>query len=373
MGLPGMAGADGRDGVDGLPGSDGLSCWDTNQNRTCDIGDDPSNEDLNDDGVCTPVDCLGPQGDPGLPGEPGMPGRDGVDGQEGAPGPEGPEGPQGPMGLPGSAGARGADGSPGVSCWDLNESLTCDLGSEDLNADGMCSPLDCFGSPLAAGGVSAGPIVNFRVDYTIGTTQDTWTTLTGGGAVINRPTPGPIGSHQDPTFVAEELRLTGQIRPDPRTGPLTSDQFSTTALGGNVAAIVVEDLIFGATPIPQAPNDLWRRYVPTGHLPNLRLAMVELGDGGGYQWFRDSLEKGSAAAINIPIQSTDPNATFHYIFGGCLATTWTPGPNVETKSGGSMPSATLQVECASLQFVDSFREDLFGWLEIMIDVNRPAQ
>ena len=31
----------------------------------------------------------------------------------------------------------------GVSCWDLDENLTCDLVTEDLNDDGICSVLDC--------------------------------------------------------------------------------------------------------------------------------------------------------------------------------------------------------------------------------------
>jgi predicted CXXCH cytochrome family protein len=34
-------------------------------------------------------------------------------------------------------------GPPGVSCWDLNENSTCDLATEDLNSDGECTVLDC--------------------------------------------------------------------------------------------------------------------------------------------------------------------------------------------------------------------------------------
>jgi type VI secretion system VgrG family protein len=53
--------------------TDGSSCWDLNENHQCDL----ATEDATGDGVCTPADCRGAQGNPGLPGLPGMPGRDG--------------------------------------------------------------------------------------------------------------------------------------------------------------------------------------------------------------------------------------------------------------------------------------------------------
>ena len=45
----------------------GLSCWDLNANRVCDL----STEDANGDGVCDALDCQGPQGETGTQGRPG--------------------------------------------------------------------------------------------------------------------------------------------------------------------------------------------------------------------------------------------------------------------------------------------------------------
>lgn len=39
-GDPGQPGVDGSDGVDGADGMDGISCWDTDQDLTCDAGED---------------------------------------------------------------------------------------------------------------------------------------------------------------------------------------------------------------------------------------------------------------------------------------------------------------------------------------------
>jgi len=57
-------------GDQGIEGPPGLACWDTNQSGTCDT----IPEDLNNDGICSALDCMGPLGT------------------------QGPEGPQGPQG-----------------------------------------------------------------------------------------------------------------------------------------------------------------------------------------------------------------------------------------------------------------------------------
>ncbi len=74
---------------------------------------------------------------------------------KGAPGNAGEPGERGDIGPPGAEGPpgmNGADGASGVSCWDLNQDFACDLGSEDTDGSGTCTPLDCAGPP---GGVTA--------------------------------------------------------------------------------------------------------------------------------------------------------------------------------------------------------------------------
>src|SRR2546426_58033 len=97
-GASGPVGATGRDGgrgpqgdpglpgAPGLEGDDGLDCWDTNSNHKCDL----ATEDVNGDGFCTVLDCIGPQG------------------------PAGPQGPQGPQGMAGDPGPQGPQGDPGI-------------------------------------------------------------------------------------------------------------------------------------------------------------------------------------------------------------------------------------------------------------------
>jgi len=53
-GDPGQPGGDGTDGVDGANGLDGLSCWDTNENLTCD-----AEEDIAEPFGCGAEDCVG--------------------------------------------------------------------------------------------------------------------------------------------------------------------------------------------------------------------------------------------------------------------------------------------------------------------------
>jgi len=103
-------------------------------------------EDVNHDGSCTVLDCVGPrgpqgpQGNNGHDGVPGPPGATGPPGHDGAPGGQGPKGDNGP---PGPAGNPGGDGH---HCWDLNQNGVCDLATEDVNLDGMCNVHDCKGS-----------------------------------------------------------------------------------------------------------------------------------------------------------------------------------------------------------------------------------
>jgi hypothetical protein len=94
QGIPGEDGADGQDGVDGntgpqgdigpqglqgpagsqgLPGtngSDGIACWDLNENGQMDI----ATEDINGDLVVNVADCTGLTGSTGLQGPIGPPG-----------------------------------------------------------------------------------------------------------------------------------------------------------------------------------------------------------------------------------------------------------------------------------------------------------
>ena len=96
----------------GPAGADGLACWDGNGSGACDLG----TEDLNTDGACDALDCVGPRGLPG------------------------PDGAQGP---PGAAGLTGAAGPTGPACWDLDGNALCALPGEDFNGDGACTVLDC--------------------------------------------------------------------------------------------------------------------------------------------------------------------------------------------------------------------------------------
>ncbi len=120
QGAKGDPGAPGAKGDQGDPGADGISCWDLNSNNACDAAD----EDINGDGECTVADCAGTGG--------------GTDGQNGT------------DGANGSDGLNGADGADGINCWDLDENGVCDLDSEDINMDGVCSVLDCRGEDATA-------------------------------------------------------------------------------------------------------------------------------------------------------------------------------------------------------------------------------
>jgi hypothetical protein len=66
-GLQGIQGEKGNAGTPGAPGAPGVSCWDVNADLACNA----AMEDRNADGVCSTLDCTGPQGLKGDKGEPG--------------------------------------------------------------------------------------------------------------------------------------------------------------------------------------------------------------------------------------------------------------------------------------------------------------
>lgn len=108
MGEPGPAGPT---GAMGTMGSIGVSCWDLDEDRQCDI----ETEDYNEDGECNVADCFGvegPQGPAGPIGPTGAMGSQGLTGPAGPAGPQGPQGPTGPTG-PGGTGPAGPQGPAG--------------------------------------------------------------------------------------------------------------------------------------------------------------------------------------------------------------------------------------------------------------------
>ena len=122
VGPAGTQGPTGPRGIQGPTGAGGAICWDLNVNGACDL----ATEDINSDGTCNALDCVGPDG------------TDGVTGSTGARGTTGPPGPGG-----------------GSDCWDLNNNTICDLATEDRNGDGSCDALDCRGTTGPAGTLGA--------------------------------------------------------------------------------------------------------------------------------------------------------------------------------------------------------------------------
>lgn len=115
QGAPGPAGAQGIQGIagpQGVPGQAGIACWDFNANRTCDLIF--PDEDITNDGLCSILDCKGPQGVQGLQGLEGLP------------------------------------------CWDLDGDGACTSATEDLNLDQVCDAADCTGpqGPVGPPGIN---------------------------------------------------------------------------------------------------------------------------------------------------------------------------------------------------------------------------
>lgn len=99
--------------------SDGIHCWDLDENNQCDL----VTEDINTDGFCDVLDCEGPQGLPGVDGSdgaPGTPGQDGDDGADGVTGPQGPPGPSGANASHANCGDGSTDAVAGEECDDGN-------------------------------------------------------------------------------------------------------------------------------------------------------------------------------------------------------------------------------------------------------------
>ncbi len=126
-GSSGAQGVQGPTGPTGPQGNDGVSCWDLNQNRVCDLG----TEDRNNDTQCNAQDCQGDKGDVG------------------------PAGPAGQDGVQGPQGNTGPQGVDGYSCWDLNMNHVCDLGTEDTDSNAQCDTNDCAGPQGPAGATGA--------------------------------------------------------------------------------------------------------------------------------------------------------------------------------------------------------------------------
>jgi len=109
--------SDGENGIGGKDGKDGVSCWDLNGDFECTL---PA-EDLNDDGLCSVIDCFGKNGEDGIKGDGG------------------------------SAGENGENGESGVHCWDLNGDGLCTIPAEDIDDSGDCNVSDCSGKDGADG------------------------------------------------------------------------------------------------------------------------------------------------------------------------------------------------------------------------------
>jgi hypothetical protein len=94
-------GATGSSGSNGAAGTNGVHCWDLNQNGACNLG----SEDINSDGACNVTDC------------------------KGATGAQGPAGSQGP------AGATGAQGPAGVATgiFSVYIDVNTDIGDGDIS------------------------------------------------------------------------------------------------------------------------------------------------------------------------------------------------------------------------------------------------
>lgn len=90
--------------------SDGINCWDLNENGI----DDPS-EDINMDGQFNTLDCIGPEGPQG---------PEGAQGPQGVQGPEGPQGPAGPPGDGGGSDGNGIYEGNGLTPSQLSVSIT---------------------------------------------------------------------------------------------------------------------------------------------------------------------------------------------------------------------------------------------------------
>ncbi|WP_461791364.1 tail fiber domain-containing protein [Pedobacter sp.] len=116
--------------------SDGLDCWDLNEDGIFDI----ATEDLDGSGGPSPGDCAGIQGPIGATGPTGPTGPTGATGPAGPQGPiglTGPQGPQGPVGPQGPAGGAIFFADNGTS---RNPGSIIRLGDEYIGTPGTSTP-----------------------------------------------------------------------------------------------------------------------------------------------------------------------------------------------------------------------------------------
>ncbi len=144
-GLTGIAGPPGLHGPQGDAGIEGVSCWDLNSSRTCEV----ASEDSNFDGLCTALDCVtgvvGAQGPIGPAGPRGDTGAKGDKGERGETGGVGPKGDMGATGLPGLNGAKGDKGDAGAPGAQGPKGDRGDTGAQ--GSMGIQGPIGQTGSP----------------------------------------------------------------------------------------------------------------------------------------------------------------------------------------------------------------------------------
>ncbi|MDF2379000.1 MAG: hypothetical protein P1V18_02125 [Candidatus Gracilibacteria bacterium] len=115
--------------LSGRDGSNGIHCWDTNQNSLPDLAEDVNGDEIVDTNDCKGRDgrdgkdgeggvqgfpgLVGPKGDKGDTGSQGVQGLPGQAGSQGFPGAIGPQGPQGIKGAQGEPGEKGDTGPMG--------------------------------------------------------------------------------------------------------------------------------------------------------------------------------------------------------------------------------------------------------------------
>ena len=157
--------------------SDGVSCWDVDENGLCDL----VTEDINTDGACDVLDCEGPQGSPGADGAAGTPGADGSDGAPGTPGADGADGAPGTPGAAGNDGVAAtvsvgpvSTGSPGTPAAVANSgsatSAVLDF-TIPTGADGSPGSQGLQGDPGATGGFVVSPQMDMQLSQVSASTM----------------------------------------------------------------------------------------------------------------------------------------------------------------------------------------------------------
>ncbi len=152
--------------TDGEDGTDGINCWDLNENGEADFPD----EDVNNDQFIDVLDCQGQDGNDGFDGEgctlddvlggikiccgevcltlydgiDGTAGTDGSDGSDGTDGTDGSNGRNGTDGSDGTDGNDGVDGKDGIDGFDGTDGESCEIID---NFDSTCT-IVCLASKV---------------------------------------------------------------------------------------------------------------------------------------------------------------------------------------------------------------------------------